>query len=50
MPANHRFDLAGFSLSSPKEEQGRGEEADCFQDQIPSPWPSPRSGGARETG
>jgi hypothetical protein len=45
MPAHHRFDLAGFSLSSPKEEQGRGEEADCFQDQIPSPRPSPRRAG-----
>ena len=39
-----------FSLSSQKEEQGWGEEPDCFQDQIPSPRPSPRSGGARESG
>ena len=32
------------SLSSPKGGEGRGEEANCFQTQIPSP----RSGGARE--
>jgi hypothetical protein len=47
-----------FSLSSPKGGAGRGEEANCFENQIPSPppspgfgatsQPSPRSGGARE--
>jgi hypothetical protein len=37
-----------FSLSSPKGGEGRGEEANCFENQIPSPQPSPRLGGARE--
>jgi N-glycosylase/DNA lyase len=36
------------SLSSPKGGMGRGEEADYFETQIPSPQPSPRLGGARE--
>jgi N-glycosylase/DNA lyase len=46
------------SLSSPKGGEGRGEEADYFETQIPSPppspgfgatsQPSPRLGGARE--
>ncbi|MBE0545134.1 MAG: ATP synthase subunit I [Verrucomicrobia bacterium] len=36
------------SLSSPKGE-GRGEEAQSFPAQIPSPQPSPRSGGERES-
>jgi len=36
------------SLSSPKGGEGRGEEANYFETQIPSPRPSPRSGGARE--
>ena len=38
-----------FSLSSPKGGEGRGEEALLFPDQIPSPQPSPRSGGERES-
>ncbi len=37
-----------FSLSSPKEESG-GVRRPVFQDQIPSPRPSPRSGGERES-
>jgi hypothetical protein len=37
-----------FSLSSPKGGEGRGEEAGCLNNQIPSPQPSPRLGGARE--
>ena len=36
------------SLSSPKGGEGRGEEAQLSSDQIPSPQPSPRSGGERE--
>jgi N-glycosylase/DNA lyase len=36
------------SLSSPKGGEGRVEEADYFETQIPSPRPSPRLGGARE--
>ena len=36
------------SLSSPKGGEGRGEEADNFKIQPPSPRPSPRLGGARE--
>ena len=36
------------SLSSTKGGEGRGEEADYFKTQIPSPQPSPRLGGARE--
>ena len=39
-----------FSLASPKGGEGRGEEAQGFTAQIPSPQPSPRSGGGRETG
>ena len=39
-----------FSLASPKGEEGRGEEAQGFTAQIPSPQPSPRLGGERETG
>jgi hypothetical protein len=37
-----------FPLSSAKGGEGRGEEANCFENQIPSPQPSPRLGGARE--
>jgi tRNA dimethylallyltransferase len=44
------------SLSSPTGGEGRGEEAELFSEksiklpaQIPSPQPSPRSGGARES-
>jgi len=37
-----------ISLSSPKGGEGRGEEADYFETQIPSPQPSPRLGGERE--
>ena len=37
-----------FSLSSLKGGEGRGEEAEIYQSQIPSPQPSPRLGGARE--
>jgi DnaJ-domain-containing protein 1 len=36
------------SLASPKGGEGRGEEALLAQVQIPSPQPSPRSGGERE--
>ena len=36
------------SLTSPKGGEGRGEEAQLFPDQIPSPQPSPRLGGERE--
>jgi DNA ligase (NAD+) len=36
------------SLASPKGGEGRGEEAQLFPDQIPSPQPSPRLGGERE--
>ena len=39
-----------FSLSSSKGGEGRGEEAQGFPTQIPSPQPTPRSGGERETG
>jgi hypothetical protein len=39
-----------FSLASPTGGEGRGEEAQGFTAQIPSPRPSPRSGGERETG
>ena len=38
-----------FSLSSPEGGEGRGEEASMFAVQIPSPQPSPRSGGERES-
>ena len=37
-----------FSLSSTKGGEGRGEEAEISQFQIPSPQPSPRLGGASE--
>ena len=36
------------SLSFPKGGEGRGEEASVSQAKIPSPQPSPRSGGERE--
>jgi tRNA nucleotidyltransferase/poly(A) polymerase len=36
------------SLSSANGGEGRGEEADCNKNKIPSPRPSPRLGGARE--
>jgi cardiolipin synthase A/B len=36
------------SLSSPTGGEGRGEEASFSKNKIPSPQPSPRSGGARE--
>jgi hypothetical protein len=36
-----------FSLSSAKGGEGRGEEAETFQSQIPSPQPLPRLDGAR---
>jgi protein O-mannosyl-transferase len=41
-----------FSLSSPKGGEGRGEEEQLSKgpNQIPSPQPSPRLGGARESG
>ena len=39
--------VADFSLSSPKGEEGRGEEAGFGGTQNPSPHPSPRLGGAR---
>ena len=39
-----------FSLASPEGGEGRGEEANLFSDQIPSPQPSPRLGGERESG
>ena len=42
-------DNSTFSLSSPKGGEGRGEEAQLSSDQIPSPQPSPRLGGERET-
>lgn len=35
--------------SLPKGGEGQGEEAKLFLDQIPSPQPSPHSGGARES-
>jgi uncharacterized ferritin-like protein (DUF455 family) len=38
----------GNFLSSPKGGEGRGEEANYFQIQTPSPQPSPRLGGERE--
>ncbi|HVU28506.1 MAG TPA: replication-associated recombination protein A [Verrucomicrobiae bacterium] len=37
------------SLSSPKGGEGRGEEANVSKFQIPSPQPSPRLGGERES-
>jgi 16S rRNA (cytosine1402-N4)-methyltransferase len=52
----HRSNFAGlpqvlaafFFLSSPAGREGRGEEASGFQNQNPSPHPSPRLGGERE--
>jgi len=41
--------IRAFSLSFPKGGEGRGEEADVAQAEIPSPQPSPRSGGERES-
>jgi len=43
-----RFGEPVFSLSSQKGGEDRGEEADYFRVQIPSPQPSPRLGGERE--
>jgi N-glycosylase/DNA lyase len=43
-----RFGEPVFSLSSQKGGEGRGEEANYFQNQISSPQPSPRLGGERE--
>ena len=40
--------LRSDSLSPPKGGEGRGEEANGSQIQIPSPQPSPRLGGERE--
>ncbi len=42
------FGCTASSLSSPKGGEGRGEEAQLSPNQIPSPQPSPRLGGARE--
>ncbi len=39
-----------FSTSSPEGGEGRGEEAPWLSAQLPSPQPSPRLGGARESG
>ena len=39
-----------FSLASPKGGEGRGEEVPLCRGPIPSPQPSPRLGGARESG
>jgi hypothetical protein len=52
MKTIHRFRTTPifFSLASPKGGEGWGEEVQDFPDQIPSPQPSPRSGGERETG
>ncbi len=36
------------SFSSPEGGEGRGEEANCFHIQIPSPQSSPRLDGERE--
>jgi putative protease len=50
------FSCKAFSLSAPEGGEGRGEEARLFSAaaskssaQLPSPQPSPRLGGARET-
>jgi 3-methyladenine DNA glycosylase/8-oxoguanine DNA glycosylase len=43
-----RFGEPVFSLSSQKGGEDRGEEANYFRVQIPSPQPYPRLGGARE--
>ncbi len=41
--------VPSISLASPKGGEGRGEEAKISQIQNPSPQPSPRFGGERET-
>jgi DNA replication and repair protein RecF len=41
--------IPSFSLASPKGGEGRGEEAGISQITNPSPQPSPRLGGERET-
>ncbi|MGB7749373.1 MAG: DNA replication/repair protein RecF [Verrucomicrobiia bacterium] len=41
--------IPSISLASPKGGEGWGEEAEISQAQNPSPQPSPRSGGERET-
>ena len=41
--------IPASSLASPKGGEGRGEEADNSQTQNPSPQPSPRVGGERES-
>ena len=41
--------IAAVSLSSPKGGEGRGEEANLSKAQNPSPQPSPRLGGERES-
>jgi hypothetical protein len=46
LPRAHPRTAPVFSLASPKGGEGRGEEAQGFTAQIPSP----RSGGERETG
>ena len=46
----HPLAVPFFSLASPEGGEGRGEEAKAFRDQIPSPRPSPRLGGERESG
>ncbi|MGA2280889.1 MAG: ABC transporter permease [Verrucomicrobiota bacterium] len=46
----HRDAAPIFSLSSTKGGEGRGEEAQGFPAQIPSPQPSPRTGGERVPG
>jgi putative protease len=43
------FSCSAFSLSSPTGGEGGGEEAKRIQSQNPSPQPSPRLGGARES-
>ena len=44
----HSPTTSASSLASPKGGEGQGDEASLSQDQIPSPQPSPRSGGKRE--
>ena len=46
----HPLTAPVFSLSSSEGGEGRGEEAKIFPVQIPSPHPSPRLGGERESG
>ena len=48
-PAHPAID-PDFPLASPKGGEGQGEEAPMLPVQIPSPQPSPRSGGERESG